>query len=151
VFRIHGEVVIRRPVEEVFDFAVDARNEPRYNHHMLRAEKITSGPVGAGTQFRAEIDSMGHTIPMVTDITACERPRRYTSSTHMSFMDTFGTVTFEPVPGGTRLRWSWVVEPRGAFRFVAPLFAPLGRRQEYGNWAGLKRLLETSALHRYAS
>ena len=29
--RIEGEIVIKRPVEEVFDFVADERNEPRYN------------------------------------------------------------------------------------------------------------------------
>jgi hypothetical protein len=29
--RIEGELVIERPVEEVFDFVPGERNEPRYN------------------------------------------------------------------------------------------------------------------------
>jgi hypothetical protein len=29
VVRIEGEIVIDRPVDEVFDFVADARNEPR--------------------------------------------------------------------------------------------------------------------------
>jgi uncharacterized membrane protein len=62
VFDIDGEIVIKRPVEEVFDFAVDVRNEPRYNPHMRRAEQITDGPIGVGTRFRAEISSMGRTV-----------------------------------------------------------------------------------------
>jgi hypothetical protein len=28
---INGEIIIHRPVEEVFDFVADERNEPRYN------------------------------------------------------------------------------------------------------------------------
>jgi hypothetical protein len=31
-------------VEEVFDFVVDVRNEPRYNLHMRRTEQVTDGP-----------------------------------------------------------------------------------------------------------
>jgi hypothetical protein len=31
--RIAGDIVIRRPVEEVFDVVADERNEPRYNRH----------------------------------------------------------------------------------------------------------------------
>ena len=34
--------MIARPVEEVFDFVADERNEPRYNPRMLRAEKLTA-------------------------------------------------------------------------------------------------------------
>ena len=52
--RIEGEIVINRPMEEVFDFVADERNEPRYNPHMRRAELITKGPVGVGTRHRAD-------------------------------------------------------------------------------------------------
>ena len=142
MFDIEGEIVVKRPVEEVFDFAVDVRNEPRYNPHMRRAEQITDGPIGVGTRFQAEISSMGRTVPMLTEITSYERPRRYASSTYLSFMDTQGTVTFEPVPEGTRMRWSWQVAPRGVVRLMTPIMAPIGRRQEQANWEGLKRVLE---------
>ena len=37
---IEGEIVITRPVEEVFDFVADERNEPRYNPHMRRAVQV---------------------------------------------------------------------------------------------------------------
>jgi carbon monoxide dehydrogenase subunit G len=79
---------------------------------------------------------------MVTEMTAYERPRRYASSTHLSFMDTTGTVTFEPVAEGTRMQWSWQVAPRGVVRLMAPLMARIGRRQEQAIWEGLKRVLE---------
>ena len=47
--RIEGEIVIDRPVEVVFDYVADQSNEPQYNPRMVRAEKITPGPVGKGT------------------------------------------------------------------------------------------------------
>ena len=50
--KIAGEIIIGRPVEAVFDFAADQRNEPRYNPRMIRAEKISDHldwpPPGAG-------------------------------------------------------------------------------------------------------
>ncbi len=55
---IEGEIIIHRPVEEVFDFVADERNEPRYNRRMLHAEKISEGPVGPGTRFQVELDTM---------------------------------------------------------------------------------------------
>jgi hypothetical protein len=55
---IEGEIVINRPVEEVFDFVADERNEPRYNTQMRRAEQLTEGPIGVGSRFRAEMLSM---------------------------------------------------------------------------------------------
>lgn len=51
---VDGEIIINRPVGEVFDFVADERNEPRYNPQMLRAELVTAGPIGRGARFLAE-------------------------------------------------------------------------------------------------
>ena len=85
---------------------------------------------------------MGRSAEMVIEFTAFERPRRLASSTHMSAMDIRGTLTFEPVPEGTLMRWLWEMEPRGIFKLMAPMIARMGQRQEETIWAGLKRFLE---------
>src|ERR1043166_9382389 len=72
VIRIEGEVVIERPVEEVFDFVADARNEPRYNPRMLRAEKLTPGPIGLGTRFRDEVRSVGRPAEVTIEVVGYE-------------------------------------------------------------------------------
>jgi hypothetical protein len=45
VVRIEGEIVINRPVDEVFDidFVAEERNEPRYNLRMVSADLISTG------------------------------------------------------------------------------------------------------------
>jgi hypothetical protein len=53
-----------------------------------------------------------------------------------------GTVTFEPDPVGTRLRWSWQLRPKGVLKILTPVMGWLGRRQEATTWALLKRHLE---------
>jgi uncharacterized protein YndB with AHSA1/START domain len=78
--RIEGEIVINRPVEDVFDFVADERNEPRYNPQMRRAEQISDGPIGIGTRFRAELVNMGRTVEMVIEFTGFDRPRRLAST-----------------------------------------------------------------------
>jgi hypothetical protein len=55
--RIEGEIVIGRPVDAVFDYVADQSNEPEYNPQMVRADKITPGPVGKGTRFRSAVAS----------------------------------------------------------------------------------------------
>jgi uncharacterized membrane protein len=53
--QVEGEIVIERPIEDVFDFVADERNEPRYNPQMISVEQLSDGPIGLGTQFRAEV------------------------------------------------------------------------------------------------
>jgi uncharacterized protein YndB with AHSA1/START domain len=99
--RIGGELVINRPVEEVFDFVADERNEPRYNPRIRRAEKLSPGPIGRGTRFRAEAGTLRRTVGIAMEYTAYEPPRRLASSIRMSSGDIRGTLRFDPVPGGT--------------------------------------------------
>jgi hypothetical protein len=142
MIRIDGEIIINRPVDAVFDVLADERNEPRYNPRMLRVEKLSPGPIGLGTRFRAAMRTRPRPTKMTTEFTGYERPRRLASWTHLSTMDIRGALTFDPVPEGTRMRWSWVVEPRGVFKLLSPVVARTGRRQERAIWANLKRVLE---------
>jgi hypothetical protein len=141
---VNGDILIERPVEEVFDFVADQRNEPIYNPRMLQSEKITDGPIGVGTRFRAAARSGRRAAEMLIEVTEFQRPRRLGSRTTMSDVDVDGGLTFEPVSGGTRLSWSWEVSPRGPLRLLGPLVARLGRRQEQMIWTGLKAQLEGS-------
>lgn|SRR5487761_2157516 len=139
---VEGQIIIHRPVDEVFDFVADECNEPSYNPHMRRAEQTSAGPIGVGTTFRAESMSRGRPVEMTIMFTAFERPRRITSTTHLSTMDIQGTLSFDSVREGTRMQWFWELEPRGMLKFMTPVVALIGRRQERSIWTNLKRYLE---------
>lgn len=141
---VRGEITISRPIEDVFDFVADQRNEPRYNDSMLESEKLTCGPVGAGTSFRAISRSAGRPVAMVIELIEFDRPRLIRETTHMAAMEIDGTLTFEAVAEGTRMCWSWEIAPCGVYRMMVPILAQLGSRQEARIWAGLKRYLEQS-------
>jgi hypothetical protein len=66
--RVTGEILINRPVALVFDYVADQRNEPIYNPRMLRSEKITDGPIGVGTRFRATTRSGRRVVEMLIEI-----------------------------------------------------------------------------------
>src|SRR5262245_66643312 len=51
--------VIDRPVDEVFDAVIRVDEFPRWNAANRSARKLTSGPVGPGTQFELEIRGFG--------------------------------------------------------------------------------------------
>ena len=118
---IEGEIIIRRPVEVVFDFVADERNEPLYNPSMSGVEKISEGPIGIGTRFKAETKTGKRTSAMIIEFVSYERPHRLSSLTTMSAMDIEGTLTFKSVEQGTSMRWVWFIKPRGFLRLISPL------------------------------
>jgi len=135
-------------VEEVFDFVTDARNEPRYNPRILNAQKTTPGPIGCGTHFVLVSKARGRPMAVEYEITAYERPRRMTSQTirGLPLMDVESTEIFEPVGGGTRMRWAWEVKGRGATgRLMTPVLARMLASRLKVAFTNIKRVLEGDA------
>ena len=146
---VEGEIVIRRPVEEVFDYLADERNEPSFNPRMSRVQLLTPEPIGLGSRFGVEMTMMRRVFDMTVEFTAFERPRLLGSMSHSvqrggkgQPLLTAGSLTFDPVPEGTRMRWSWQVGTPGAVKLLTPLVVRMGRRQELRVWSSLKQLLE---------
>jgi hypothetical protein len=142
--QIEGEILIDQPVDVVFDYVADQSNEPQYNPHMVRAEKITPGPVGKGTRFRSAVASMGRTAEMLIEYTGYDRPTLLASTITMAQADFSYLLMFEPAAPGTRMRWAGQVRPKGAFRLLGPVISWLGTRQERRIWASLKQHLEAA-------
>ena len=133
MIEVTGEIVIDRPAEEVFDFVANQENEPQYNPKMRVAKKMTDGPIGVGTLFRAEMTGRGRVVAMTIELTEFEG-RAVAERVRMEAMDLTGGLSFEPVEHRTRMIWSWNLEPHGVLRFLGPVVAAMGRRQERRIW-----------------
>lgn len=141
---IRGSIVIERPVETVFAYALDQRHEPSYNRAMRECHKQTDGAIGVGTVFGSVIDTRGGPLHMTSELTAVEAPRLLGSRTTLPGSQVVGTLAFAPEGDGrrTRMSWDWQVRVVGRMRLAAPLVWLLGRRMERRIWAGLKARVE---------
>jgi Polyketide cyclase / dehydrase and lipid transport len=139
---VKGNIVIERSIEDVFDFVADERNEPRYNAQMTCADKVTDGPIGVGTKFHSVMSGIGGGADMTIEFTEFDPPRRIAETTHMSNMNIKGVLDFEPALRGTRMSWSWDLEPRGFYKMLGPLIRRIGERQELRIWSQLKAVME---------
>jgi hypothetical protein len=140
---ITGEVRIDAPIGDVFDMVADERKEPRYNPRIVRAEKVSEGPVGAGSRFLAQPKGMGTKGEMTSEVLEYDRPRRVRTVVRSSYMRVDGTVALAEVDGATRLRWNWDLRLVGAMRVLSPVLAVVGPRWERRNWLALKEYLES--------
>ena len=141
---IQGDIVINRPVDEVFDFATDERNEPEYNPEMTLAEMVTQGPIGVGSKFHCVITG-ARAADMTIEYTEFDRPRRLASTAHLSSMDITGTLLFVPQGQSTKMKWLWNIEPRGFMKLLGPIVRRMGERQELANWTGMKKVIEAQS------
>ena len=136
---IENTVEIARSPEAVFDYLADQGNEVHWNPDCVSMQKLTEGPIGVGTRFRAKW-KQGPVVE--TECTRFERPRlwRYENGGQISVVL---TVTLAPTPnGGTRMTSHGEWTPHGWFRLVFPLFIRVMRRAERGVVANARHALE---------
>jgi hypothetical protein len=133
------QCAVNRPVEEVFDFLADIRNEVAWNPRVVRIDKTSDGPIGAGTTFHGLYKGIG---PLRTELVEYERPGRLSFRSRGPRMQIAGTFVLSAVQGESNVVLEADLESQGPFRFIAPLMAPLIKRQNAAAAIRLKQALE---------
>lgn len=136
---IENSVLIKRPIEVVFESLIDIRNELKWNPRVVLMEKLTDGPVGLGTKFKAK----WKTSPVVTvECMQCERPTSWTHHNGGPIEVTL-SARLEPHPEGTTLYARFEATPHGWFTLIFPLFLISIRKEEKRNMQYIKAWLES--------
>jgi Polyketide cyclase / dehydrase and lipid transport len=119
-------VQVPAPVDDVFEFLADLRNESQWNPRVVSIEKLTPGAVRTGTRFSGRYQGIG---VLDTVLVGCDRPSSIGFRSEGPRVRIDGAFTLSPVADGTDVSLQADLEPRGALRLVAPFMAPLFRSQ----------------------
>jgi carbon monoxide dehydrogenase subunit G len=134
-----GDTTIRRPVEDVFDYLADPRNELHWLPGAKSVEHTSEGELGLGSTFIGEYERAGR---VELEIVEFERPSRVTFRARSKMVNFDDAVQLTPVEGGTRLIARMTANPQGLMRLVTPLMGRTMRKQFAANWDQLRRALE---------
>jgi uncharacterized membrane protein len=139
MIQFRNQVVVERPIDEVFGFVSDFENVPKWNYYVLDVSKTSDGPTGVGTTFHQVRKVDAQDFQIVTyqpnrEVTVQTIPPS-TPEFEMRF-------TFEPDGNRTRISDEWkletgrpaLLERLGAGRIESAALENLGK---------LKTLLET--------
>lgn len=146
-----ARVLIERPVEEVFAFASDPHNEPRWHTDILDVRPGTPSSSAEGElphswgQERTWITTvhfMGRKEYEV-EVTAFEPNRRIEFTTRTGPLLPIATCLFEPSNGGTVFTRHTEVPLQGLYRLLKPLMRWDGPRRQERFVQNLKRILES--------
>ena len=139
-----GEVVIERPVEEVFLFISNMENGPRWGR-TAATSKDSSGPVSVGTVFLEEADEDGRHVRKVTEVTEFDPPTRFSyTSRYENGVTEQAAITFEPVDGGARVTPAAEVEIPGVPQEQELAFCEEMERAVGALLRSLKEVIESS-------
>jgi polyketide cyclase/dehydrase/lipid transport protein len=125
---VESSIAIAAPAEKVFDYVTDVRREPEWNPRLREPEKLSPGPVGAGTRYRVRFGRGVGTA--IIENTGFDRPRSWSAVSTARRL----TVGFRgqdtPIPGGCQLAVRTELFPHGALRVLSPLL----RRVMWRSW-----------------
>ncbi|MEE9163867.1 MAG: SRPBCC family protein [Thermoplasmata archaeon] len=143
--RIEKDVVINRPVEEVFAYSSNPENYVKWEVHCRGSEITSEGPLGVGTTFTDEVQFLGRRIKQIFEITEYEPNRKVSFKSISGPMGATGSFTYESVEGGTKVTVVGESDPRGLWRLIKPIMAREGKKEWESSLATLKDLLEETS------
>jgi hypothetical protein len=130
------QTVIHRSAEDVFDYCSELQWDPKVKY----GEKLTDGPVGVGTRYRAQWANRG---PTAVEGMPFDRPRRRETHTTARGMDIRFQGTVSDAAQGARYNASWSSN-RCLARLVAALALLAMRRQDQQDMHRIREALEST-------
>ncbi len=142
---VMSEAIIQRPRDEVFAFAANPDNAPRWYVNIKAVEWKSTPPLSAGSRIAFVAHFLGRRIAYTYDVIELIRAQRLVMRTAEGPFPMETTYGFEDAPGGsTRMTLRNRGTPAGFSRIVAPFLAFAMRRANRKDLALLKKILESS-------
>lgn len=144
MIRIKQEVLIDRPINQVFAFVSDLKNELQWRTTVQELKAITPGPTGRNTEFRQLGKFLGLRIESSFVIDEFEENRKLGFKTTDGTVESTGGYLFEPVAGATFLTYFCDINFSRLFKIAEPLIGRLYKKRVSSDLEGLKELLQTT-------
>ncbi len=143
MLKVEHSVNIDRPVEEVWAYIKDPRNDTEWQSMIVEAVKVSEGPMGVGTVEHITAKVLGRRFDTTFEVTEYEPNKRSRIKSTSGPLAYTGTYEVERADGGTRFMWATEGDPGGFFKVAEPLVVRVISRQVQADLATLKDLLET--------
>jgi uncharacterized protein YndB with AHSA1/START domain len=143
--KVAHSVTIDRPIEEVWEYAIDPRNDPVWQRNVVEVGRGADRPLEEGAEIEETFAFLGRRFPVTLVVTDHDRPRRSAVTVTGAPVAGRGAYELEPLDGGTRFTMTFEAEAHRLFKLAEPVFARLVRRDLASCCETLKDLLEAGA------
>jgi carbon monoxide dehydrogenase subunit G len=137
-----NEIVVDRPVGEVYEFLANAENDPQWRPGVVEIRRASGEGVGA--VYRQSVKGpMGRSIDADIETTELVPNELIAFRTRTGPVRPTGRYELAPSGDGTRVRFRLDAEVTGAKKFLMGRMVEKTMRSEVGALDNLKRVLET--------
>jgi carbon monoxide dehydrogenase subunit G len=142
---IKKTIIINRSLQEVFDFASNPANAPKWQSGIKSKRWISEEPPGIGSKQQVVARWLGRDIETINEYTIWDPPNAYRFQTSNGPMRLEEGLRFEPGAEGTRVNFALQIEARGIFKLAEGLIKNQAEKTSPTYLQALKRLLEAEA------
>jgi len=140
--RIEASVEIKRPVEKVLAYTTDAKNWPKWQSIIPKAEQTSQGPVGVGTTFKGVSRMMGLSMNWTAQVTEYAPTQHFGKTITSAGMIIKQRNTYDPTAGGTKFTIAYDIQVRGVFKLFSSMLLSTMRKELTKSLGNLKNVLE---------
>lgn len=126
--RLSEAVTIDAPIQQVFDGWAALERSPEHQKASIERSRLTDGPLGPGTRFRAVDRWPGRKVTFDMELTDYQRPTLIAARWEEP-MNGSWQARFDAAGSGTRMEFETTIEPTGVMGLLEPLMRPWARRQ----------------------
>ena len=145
MIRLEHSVMIRRPIDEVWEFAANPENDVKWRSGVLQFSLTSDGPIGVGSSGTEVLEFLGRRVEAAWEVTEFRPLERFAFRTTSGQVSLEVTVSFESEGDGTRVIAEVQGEPGGFLRLAEPLLARIARSRMENDHRTLKNILEAAA------
>ncbi len=140
--RLESAITIDAPLERVFDCWAALDRAPEHQKPTIERTKLTEGPVGTGTRYRAVDQWPGRKVRFEMEVTSFDRPARIAARWDEPMRGSWDT-RFRRDGDATVMEFVTTIEPSGVMGLLAPLMKPWAGRQLQSGMASFKAWVES--------
>lgn len=141
---VRTEVVVRAPIERVWEVLADVEGQPRWMTDLKSVRMLTPPPIGVGSRAEGDIRIFGMAALDPITITVFEPPRRF-AIRHEGRFTGEGLIELAPGPADdtTIARWTETIVPPYLPHLGGLVLTPILRLVFQRDLDNLRELIET--------
>ena len=140
--KIEESIDIKRPVDKVFAYTIDANSWSKWQSIIPEAEQTSQGPVDVGTTTKGTLHMMGFSMKWSGKATEYEPNRKFGKNIICGPITNEQHNTYNPIEGGTRFTIVYDMKVGGFFRLFSPMIVSSMRKELKKSLSNLKGILE---------
>jgi uncharacterized membrane protein len=143
MIKVENSIIVQKPVETVFAFAVNPENATKWQGGVESVKSQSSTPM-VGQRHTEVRKFMGRDMETTLEISALKSNEIFSLKTLNGPVPYEVTVIFEPVEGGTRMTTKIQAEPGGFFKLAEGMVSKQLEKSVQEDNQRLKSLMEGS-------